>query len=144
MQKGPVRVLIVDDSRANRMILQNVFRYFGQDTIEAENGPDALWFLGEDTNIDLITVDFHMPKMTGIQFVRLLREKPDFKSIPILMISMEARPEIQAEALAAGVNEFLVKPFTEEMIGEKLRALGIIGKGQNPAEPGSAQAPSDV
>ena len=143
MKKGSVRVLIVDDSRANRMILQRILQNFGLDTIEAENGPDAIWFLGVDTDIDLITVDFHMPKMNGVQFVRLLREKAEFKSTPILMISMEARPDVQAAALEAGVNEFLVKPFTEEMIGEKLRVLGIIGKGQGSAETGGSQPPTD-
>lgn len=124
-----MRVLIVDDSRANRMILQKMLGDFGMETIEAESGADAIWFLGEDTNIDLITVDYHMPKMTGVQFVRLLREKPEFKSTPVLMISVEARPELQTLALEAGVNDFLTKPFTEETLAEKLRLLGIAPKG---------------
>ncbi|MBI2947148.1 MAG: response regulator [Verrucomicrobia bacterium] len=120
------------------MILEKMLKDLGLETIEAESGADAIWFLGEDANIDLITVDYHMPKMTGVQFVRLLREKPEFKSTPVLMISMEARPEIRAQALAAGVNDFLEKPFTEEMIAEKLRSLGIEPSGtSNPPDAGA-------
>ena len=139
-----MRVLIVDDSKANRMILQKMLNAFGLETIEAENGPDAIWFLGEDTNIDLITVDYHMPQMTGVQFVRLLRERPEFKSIPVLMISVEARPEIQAAALEAGVNDFLMKPFTEETIEEKLRSLGFTPKRTKSADPNASDGPTAV
>lgn len=130
-----MRVLIVDDSRANRMVLQKLMKEFGFDTLEAENGADAIWLLRQRSDIHFITVDFHMPNMSGVQFVRLVREKPEFATIPILMISVEKQPDRQTEAISAGVNEFLVKPFTKEMIEEKLRALGIDPKRTEPAEP---------
>ncbi|MBI4660869.1 MAG: response regulator [Verrucomicrobia bacterium] len=134
-----MRVLIIDDSRANRMVLQRILQGFGFETVEAENGGDAIWLLRKDTNIQLITVDYHMPQMTGVQFVRLVREKPEFAKIPILMISVERRPEVQAEALASGVNEFLMKPFSKEMVEEKLMLMGVDLKAGPNQPPAAAQ-----
>lgn len=128
-----MRVLIIDDSRANRMVLQKFFREFGFETVEAENGLDAIWLLKRTPDIDLITVDFNMPKMTGLQFVRLVREKHELDHIHIIMITSEEQR--QAEATEAGVNEFLVKPFDKEKVAEKLAILGIDPTKEKPAPP---------
>lgn len=120
-----MNVLIVDDSRANRMVLQKYMKEFGFETLEAESGLDAIWRLKEKAVINVITVDYNMPKMTGIQFVRLVREKPELSAIPILMITSENTEERQNEAFEAGANAFIVKPFTREIIAETLNSLGI-------------------
>lgn len=120
-----MRALIIDDSRANRMVLQRFLKEFGFETTEAENALDAIWQLNRGQDIALITVDYNMPKMTGTQFVRLVREKPELSEMKILMITSDTNPQRRTEALQAGTNEFLVKPFTKEMLEEKLSALGI-------------------
>jgi two-component system, chemotaxis family, chemotaxis protein CheY len=130
-----MRVLIVDDSRASRMVLQKIMRQFGFETIEAETGTDALWLLDRHGKIDLLTVDYHMPRMTGIEFVRRVREQEKFATIPILMVSVESSMEIQIDALEAGVSEYLIKPFTRDMVEDKLRLMGI-----EPASPESGDA----
>ena len=107
------------------MVLQKYMRDFGFETVEAESGLDAIWTLKQTSGINVITVDYNMPKMTGIQFVRLVREKPEFSAIPILMITSENSQERQDEAFEAGANAFIVKPFTREMIAETLTSLGI-------------------
>jgi len=124
-----MRVLIIDDSRANRMVLQMMLKEFGFETVEAESGMDAIWELKKRTDIDLITVDYNMPGMNGVQFARLVREKTEFDKIPILMVTVEANPDRQIEAHEAGVNEFLMKPFSKEMLEAKLDYLGFSTQG---------------
>ncbi|MBI4660870.1 MAG: response regulator [Verrucomicrobia bacterium] len=123
-----MRALIIDDSRANRMVLQRILKELAFETTEAENALDAIWTLNKGEDIALITVDYNMPKMTGTQFVRLVREKPELGEVRIIMITSENSPQRREEALQAGANEFLVKPFTKEMIEEKLAALGLGSK----------------
>ena len=120
-----MRALIIDDSRANRMVLQRMLKEFAFETVEAENALDAIWKLNRGEDIALITVDYNMPKMTGTQFVRVAREKRELDAIRILMITSENTPQRREEALQAGANEFLVKPFTKEMLAEKLTAIGF-------------------
>ena len=107
------------------MVLQRMLKAFGFETTESENALDAIWKLNRGEDITLITVDYNMPKMTGTQFVRVVREKPELKDIRILMITSDNTMQRRDEALQAGANEFLVKPFSSEMIAEKLAVLGF-------------------
>lgn len=138
-----MRALIIDDSRANRMVLQRFLKELGFETTEAENALDAIWKLNKGEDITLITVDYNMPKMTGTQFVRLVREKPELQAVPIIMITSDNTAQRVTEALQAGSNEFLVKPFTKEMIEEKLVALGLDPKKMKdqPATPSNPNEP---
>jgi CheY-like chemotaxis protein len=121
------------------MVLQKFMKEFGFETLEAESGIEAIWLLKRTPDIDLITVDFNMPKMNGIQFARLVREKPELNNIPIIMITSEEQR--QAEAHEAGVDEFLVKPFDKTKVEEKLNVLGIDpGKPKAPVSPESDEA----
>ena len=138
-----MRVLIIDDSRANRMVLQKFMKEFGFESVEAESGLDAIWALKRNADIDLITVDYNMPRMNGVQFARLVREKPELSHIPILMITSENTAERQEEAFEAGVNEFLMKPFNKEMIEAKLDALGLNKKGPETKESGDPSQSED-
>lgn len=138
-----MRALIIDDSRANRMVLQRMLKEFGFETAEAENALDAIWKLNKGEDIALITVDYNMPKMTGTQFVRVVREKPELQDIRILMITSENTMQRREEALQAGANEFLVKPFTKEMIAEKLKLLGFDPETPAATEPPPPANPDD-
>lgn len=135
-----MRVLIIDDSRANRMVLQKFFKEFGMETVEAENGLEAIWLLKQTANIDVITVDYNMPKMTGVQFVRLVREKPQLDNVRILMITSE--PQREVEAVEAGVNAFLVKPFDKAAIRAKLDEMGVGSSSEAAPPPAPAESPT--
>lgn len=130
-----MRALIVDDSRAYRMLLQRSLKHLGFDTVEAENGTEALELLRKEKDIQLITVDQNMPIMPGTQLVQLVRELAEFKTVPILMISVDEHGH--KEALDAGVTEYLIKPVTTEMIGEKLIWMGITPPGRGAERDGN-------
>lgn len=125
------------------MVLQRILKEFGFETAEAENAMDAIWQLNRGEDIALMTVDYNMPKMTGTQFVRVVREKPELNDIRILMITSESTQQRRDEALQAGADEFLVKPFTKEMLEEKLNTLGLKPKPPEAAASESAN-PDDT
>ena len=113
-----MKILLVDDSRTIRNIQKNVLKQLGHtDIVEAEDGVQALARCGEAVP-DLMLVDWNMPNMDGITFVRKFRE--DDKSTPIIMCTTEAEKQRVLEAIKAGVNNYIVKPFTVESLGEKI------------------------
>lgn len=113
-----MRILLVDDSRTIRNIQKNVLRQLGyEDVIEAEDGVQALARYGEQVP-DLMLVDWNMPNMDGITLVRKIREQD--KNVPMIMCTTEAEKTRVIEALKAGVNNYVVKPFTVESLGEKI------------------------
>jgi two-component system chemotaxis response regulator CheY len=121
----PMRVLIIDDSRATRLVLKNLMQEQGFEVTEAGNGAEALVRLQDVGGAGLILLDWEMPIMNGVQFVRSLRASADFSEIPVLMVTAETASERVAEALAAGVNEYVMKPFTRDIIAEKIELLGL-------------------
>jgi two-component system, chemotaxis family, chemotaxis protein CheY len=122
----PLRVLIIDDSRATRMVIRNFMREFGFTTEEAVDGNDALNFLSRDSNFDLFVVDWEMPGISGVEFVRQFRARPvTGNPIPILMATTVNAFERIAEALEAGASDYIMKPFTKEIFAAKLDLLGI-------------------
>jgi two-component system chemotaxis response regulator CheY len=120
-----MRALIIDDSKANRMVLEKYLRQLGFATITAESGMDAVWMLKQDTQFDVITVDQEMPKMTGLQFIRLIRERPELNTAKIIMITGKGSDSVQEEAAEIGTDGFLPKPFALPQIAELLQALGL-------------------
>ena len=113
-----MRILLVDDSRTIRNIQKNVLKRLGQeDVIEAEDGLVALARFREQVP-DLVLVDWNMPNMDGITLIRKIRETN--KSVPIIMCTTEAEKSRVIEAIKAGVNNYVVKPFTVESLGEKI------------------------
>ncbi len=117
--------LIVDDSQANRLILQIFLREAGFETAGAENGPDALWHLHRIGKVDLIIADFKMPGMNGVEFVRAVRSLSQYSGVPVIMVTSDHRPELADAAFGAGVNELLIKPFTREILLETFGSLGF-------------------
>jgi two-component system chemotaxis response regulator CheY len=118
-----MRVLIVDDSSTMRRIIINTLSRLGhQECVEAGNGREGLDRLAT-TQIDLIITDWNMPEMSGIDFVRNLRASDKTKSVPVLMVTTNAAKDDIVEALRAGVNNYVVKPFTPDTIKEKIEAI---------------------
>lgn len=113
-----MKILVVDDSRTIRNIQKNVLAQLGHtDVIEAEDGVKALTMFAEH-KVDLMLVDWNMPNMDGITLVRKIRESN--RSVPIIMCTTEAEKSRVLEAVKAGVNNYVVKPFTVESLGEKI------------------------
>jgi two-component system chemotaxis response regulator CheY len=119
--------LVIDDSRAIRMILGRTLNRFGYEVCSASNGREALDMIGQQ-NLDLsvILVDWNMPEMNGLDFVKSIRSDPKYSEVPLMMVTTETEIEQMDRALEAGANEYVMKPFTDEVIADKLRLLGVL------------------
>ena len=114
-----MKILLVDDSRTIRNIQKNTLAGMGHtDVLEAADGQEALTVLAAQRP-DLMLVDWNMPNMDGIALIRKVRETD--KTLPIIMVTTEAERSRVMEALKAGVNNYVVKPFTAETLGEKIQ-----------------------
>ena len=121
-----MHALIIDDSRAMRRILRRIIEPLGFNILEAEHGQEGLDQLQHRINaVDLILVDWNMPVMDGLQFVKALRSDKTIPHISVVMVTTETEPAQMARALMAGVDEFVMKPFTAEVLIEKLQLIGI-------------------
>ena len=121
-----MRVLVIDDSRPVRGILAKMFREFDFEVTEAANGREAIERLREIDVPQLVTVNWIMPIMDGLEFIRTVRSDSRFARLPVMVVSAESEQATVDRAMAAGANEFLVKPVTRQMMKEKLASLGII------------------
>lgn len=121
-----MRALVVDDSRTVRRILGKILTEVGFKEIEdAGNGQEALDILGQRSDFDIALVDWNMPVMAGIDFVKSLRAKPEFDHVRVMMVTTESQITDITSALEAGADEYVVKPFTSDVIRDKLGLLGI-------------------
>ena len=120
-----MNALVVDDSRAMRMILSRIMRELGFETYEAENGQEALELLQQVGSIDLALVDWNMPVMNGLEFILAVRSNPRYADTRILMVTSETDLGNVTEALAAGADEYAMKPFDRSMIIDKLELVGL-------------------
>lgn len=118
-----IKVLIVDDFSTMRRIIKNILRQLGFKTIsEAENGAMALQKLKAEP-YELVITDWNMPEMSGLELLKAIREDADLKSLPVLMVTAEAKKENIVEAIKAGVSNYIVKPFNAETMQEKLSKI---------------------
>ena len=116
-----MKILIVDDSSTMRRIIANTLARIGySDVVEGEHGKAGLQRLAEG-GIEMIITDWNMPEMDGLEFVKAVRGQN--ATIPILMVTTNAAKEDIVEALRAGVNNYLVKPFTLETLKGKIESL---------------------
>ncbi len=121
-----MKALVVDDSRAMRSILSLLLRKAGVDHIaEAADGCEAIACLDDDDLPDIALVDWNMPNMNGLELVGALRGRPEWRRITILMVTTESEQGQIVRALAAGAHEYLIKPFEEESLFDKLAILGF-------------------
>ncbi len=118
-----MKILIVDDSSTMRRIIGNVVMQLGfsrDDFDEAEDGVKA-WKILSESQYDIILTDWNMPNMNGLQLVQKIRgESTTHKAVPIIMITTEGGKGEVITALKAGVNNYIVKPFSAEILKEKL------------------------
>jgi len=121
-----MKIMLVDDSRTIRNIEKNVLSQLGYtDIMEAGDGVEALSQL-ETGMPDLFLIDWNMPNMDGLTLVKKIREQD--KNVPIIMVTTEAEKTRVVEAIKAGVNNYVVKPFTTETLGGKIKqTLGKVG-----------------
>ena len=120
-----MRAIVIDDSRAMRTILRQALTPRGFDVIEAANGREALTRLASAGTVDLALVDWNMPEMNGYDFVKSVRTDHGRDAMRIVMVTTETEMTQMSKALDAGANEYVMKPFTAEVINEKLMLLGF-------------------
>jgi two-component system chemotaxis response regulator CheY len=117
-----MKFLVVDDSATMRRIVVNSLSRIGYgESVEAGDGVEALNAF--DASIDFIITDWNMPNMGGLDFVRAVRQKPEGASIPILMVTTRSVREDIVQAAQAGVNNYVVKPFTPQVLKEKIDSV---------------------
>ncbi len=118
-----MKILVVDDMSTMRRIVKNILKQLGFSNMdEAENGQEALSKLRGDT-FGFVVSDWNMPVMPGIEMLRAIRADEKLKHIPVLMVTAEAQKENLIEAIQAGVNNYVVKPFTAETMQEKINKI---------------------
>jgi len=118
--------LVVDDSRAMRAILTRLLNGLGFDVAQAGDGEEALGVIDAGTRPDVILVDWNMPVMDGLTFVKNVRAREDLRDVSLMMVTTESEQGQIVRALAAGEHEYVIKPFTDDVIAEKLALLGLV------------------
>ncbi|QKG29830.1 MULTISPECIES: chemotaxis response regulator CheY [unclassified Campylobacter] len=116
-----MKILVVDDSSTMRRIIKNTLQRLGhQDILEAENGLEAWQLLTQNSDIDILITDWNMPEMNGLELVKKVRAEQKYVDMPIIMVTTEGGKAEVITALKAGVNNYIVKPFTPQVLKEKL------------------------
>jgi two-component system chemotaxis response regulator CheY len=121
-----MQALVVDDSRAMRTILTRLMTGLGFSVIQAGDGAEALALLDSGERPEVALVDWNMPVMDGLTFIKTCRANPDYRDIVLMMVTTESERSQIVRALAAGAHEYVIKPFSSETIAEKLEMLGLI------------------
>jgi len=120
MPEANMKILIVDDFSTMRRIVRNILKQLGYENVdEAENGAEAYDKVKEG-NYDFVITDWNMPIMDGLGFLKKVRGDDKVKSLPVLMVTAEAEKENVVAAIQAGVNNYIVKPFTAAVLKEKM------------------------
>lgn len=118
-----MRVLVIDDSRAMRMILATLLKKLGHEVAEAGNGQEGLEVLTARGPFDLALVDWNMPVLNGYEFVRAVRNDASNGRLKLMMVTTEVETSQVARALEAGANEYVMKPFTRDVLEQKIQML---------------------
>lgn len=118
-----MQILVVDDFSTMRRIVKNQLRELGFSNVtEADDGRTALQVL-KSSRIDFVVTDWNMPDVTGLELLKVMRSDDAMKSIPVLMVTAEAKREQIVEAAQAGVNGYVVKPFAAETLKDKIQRI---------------------
>jgi two-component system chemotaxis response regulator CheY len=116
-----MKILLVDDSNTMRRIQKNQLTQLGiTDVIEASNGDEALGALQQNMPVDVVLLDWNMPVMDGLTFLKKVREDATYKEVKVIMCTSESEKTKVVEAMKAGANNYLVKPFQPDALKEKL------------------------
>lgn len=118
-----LKIMAVDDSPTMRRIIVNTLKRAGYDhVVEASDGKDAMAKLKVD-EVNFVITDWNMPEMDGLTFVTTLRSMDEYKNLPVLMVTTRSVKEDIVEALKAGVNNYIVKPFTPDTLKQKIEQI---------------------
>lgn len=118
-----MKILIVDDFSTMRRIVRNILKQLGFTSIEeAEDGDVALQKLKEG-NFEFVVTDWNMPNMTGLELLKSIRADDQLKDTPVLLVTAEAEKENVVQAAQAGVNDYIVKPFTADVMQSKINRI---------------------
>jgi len=118
-----IKIMVVDDFATMRKVIRNLLKQVGYENIvEAEDGVIALKTL-KSQKIDFVVSDWNMPNMTGLELLKAVRSDEDLKSTPFLMVTAEALQDNVIAAVKAGVNNYIVKPFTAETLNDKITKI---------------------
>jgi two-component system chemotaxis response regulator CheY len=121
-----MQALVVDDSRAMRSILARLMTQLGFEVAQAGDGQEALDQLDAGLRPDVALVDWNMPVMDGLTFIKTVRTRDELREMSLMMVTTESEHGNIVRALAAGAHEYVIKPFTEDVITEKLTLLGLV------------------
>ena len=125
-----VLCLVIDDSRAMRLILRRIVTGLNFEVVEAGNGREAMDRLEElEAGPELALIDWNMPEMNGLEFVTAVRADKRYRAMTLMMVTTESEHGQIVRALAAGAHEYVIKPFTPDAIVDKLVMLGLIVDG---------------
>lgn len=114
------KILLVDDARTVRSICRRIVSSMGFEVLEAEDGEAALQIVRDNSDLKMILLDWHMPGMDGMTFLKMMRSDDSLTQPRVVMCTTQNRIQDIADALAAGADEYIMKPFTEEIIREKI------------------------
>jgi two-component system chemotaxis response regulator CheY len=121
------KALIVDDSKTIRSILGRILRELGYEVCEAGDGKQALRVMeAEKATVTVVLADWNMPEMNGLELLKELRRDAALASLKVIMVTTETELDHMVLALEAGANEYVMKPFTKEILREKLEMVGIL------------------
>jgi two-component system chemotaxis response regulator CheY len=123
-----MRALVVDDSRAVRVIIRNILLEMGNEVVEAGDGREALEQLRQHPDVELVLVDWNMPVMNGLDFIHAVRAQHTYDGVRIVMVTTETESDQVRRALSAGANEYVMKPFSREILIAKLSMLDVFGE----------------
>ncbi len=122
-----MKVLVVDDSAIMRKVISQILEMLGHDSVPASNGIDAFDRLKAHEDVRLILLDWNMPEMNGIEFLREIKGRPRLSEIPVIMLTTESERRKMIEAIEAGAKHYLTKPFQPETLATKI--LQCVGSG---------------
>jgi two-component system chemotaxis response regulator CheY len=121
-----MRALILDDSRAMRRVLRRIMHAAGFEVVEAADGRQGLDVLSAGPLPDVALVDWNMPGIDGLSFVKAVRDDPAYRRMTLMMVTTESEHDQVVRALAAGAHEYIIKPFTADAVVDKLELLGLV------------------
>jgi two-component system chemotaxis response regulator CheY len=123
-----MRALVIDDSRTVRTIIGTILKEMGIEVVQAGDGREGLEQLGRWPDVELILVDWNMPVMNGLDFILAVRARRAYDAVRILMVTTETESEQVSRALGAGANEYLMKPFTRDVLVAKLSLMDVFAE----------------
>jgi two-component system chemotaxis response regulator CheY len=119
-----MKILVVDDSSTMRRIIKNTLQRLGfKDIVEGENGVEGWTMLEQNPDISILITDWNMPEMNGLELVKKVRAEEKYTDMPIIMVTTEGGKGEVIAALKAGVNNYIVKPFTPDVLKAKLESV---------------------